>query len=89
VKATTIMFLAVGAVVLGNWANGKKAIPSAKAVVEFVFVIIVIAALDQGETAALAKGFAWLFLAATLLANDSVLTGLAKAGTGTTPAKAA
>jgi hypothetical protein len=88
-RATTIMFLAVASVVAGNWANGKKAVPSAKAVVEFTFVIIVIAALDQGETASLAKGFAWLFLAATLLAPDSILSGLAKAGTGTTTTKAA
>lgn len=76
-KATTVMVVAVGALALGHWANGKNAIPSAKGLVEIVFAVLVIAFLDQGETEPIAKGFAWLFLAAVLLRNDSLLTSLA------------
>lgn len=79
-RASTIMLIAVGAALIGRWANNKKALPSAKGVVEIVFAIVVIAVLDQGNTEGIAKGFAWLFLAAVLLSNDSPLTGIAKAG---------
>lgn len=41
------------------------------------FAVVVIAALDQGRTADLAKGFAWLFLAGVLLSKNSPLTGIA------------
>lgn len=76
-RATSIMLLGVGALIFSHWAHNKKTV-NTKMVIELAFVIIVIAALDQGKTEQLAKGFAWLFLAAVLLAKDSVLDALPK-----------
>lgn len=77
-SAVTIMFLAIGTGVLGRWAHNKDAVPSGAGVLEIVFALLVIAALDQGRTQDIARGFAWLFLTATLLGSNSPLTGLAK-----------
>jgi hypothetical protein len=77
-KASTIMLVAIVALVLGRWANNEDAIPSPKAVVEAIFAIVVIALLDEGKTEPVAKGFAWLFLAAALLGKNSILTSLSK-----------
>jgi uncharacterized MAPEG superfamily protein len=77
-SAVSVMLLAIGSGVLGRWAHNKDAVPSATGVVEIVFALVVISALDQGRTADIAKGFAWLFLVAVLLGNNSPLTGLAK-----------
>jgi hypothetical protein len=63
---------------VGRWSHNKKAIPSASGLVKITFAVIVIAALDSGNTEDIAKGFAWLFLAGVLLSNNSPLTGLAK-----------
>lgn len=84
-RATTIMLLAIGALILAHWAHGKPTV-NPKMVVELAFALIVIAALDQGDTEPVARGFAWLFLAAVLLSNGSVLTALAGAG-GPAPKK--
>lgn len=82
-SATVVFALAWGALILSHWANNKPTI-NQKQVIEMAFALLVIALLDQGETADIAKGFAWLFLAAVLLRNDSILTALAKrTGTGT------
>jgi hypothetical protein len=78
-RATTVMLLAIGALILGHWANNEKTV-NAKMVVELMFALVVIAALDQGQTEPVAKGFAWLFLVAVLLSNKSILTSLGKAG---------
>jgi len=86
-SATVVFALAWGALILGHWANGKPTI-NVKQLLEMAFALLVIALLDQGETEPIAKGFAWLFLAAVLLRSDSILTALAKrTGTGTAPAK--
>lgn len=86
-SATMVFALAWGALILGHWANNKPTI-NVKQVLEMTFALIFIALLDQGQTADVAKGFAWLFLAAVLLRNDSILTALAKrTGTGTANAK--
>ena len=42
--------------------------------------------MDQGETQAIARAFAWIFLASVLLGGSSPLTPLAKA-INTTPVK--
>lgn len=82
-----VFVLAWGLLILGHWANNKPTI-NVKQVLEMTFALIFIALLDQGETADIAKGFAWLFLAAVLLRNDSILTALAKrTGTGTANVK--
>lgn len=77
------MALAVGALVLGRWAHGKPALNTGT-VVGGAFAIIVIAALDGGQTEDIAKGFAWIFLAVVLLSNDSPLTAISKLATTTT-----
>jgi hypothetical protein len=83
-NATTVMLIAFGALIVGHWTHNQPTI-SRKTIVEMSFALLIIAILDGMEqTEPIAKGFAWLFLAAVLLRNDSVLTGLAKTtGTGT------
>ena len=87
-SATTVMLLAWGALIIGHWSNNQPTINKTE-IIEMSFAVLVIAILEsQRSTEPIAKGFAWLFLAAVLLRSDSVLTGLAKAtGTGTAPAK--
>lgn len=86
-SATVVFAIAWGALLLGHWANNKPT-TSTKQVLEMAFALVVIALLDQGETEPVAKGLAWLFLAAVLLRSDSILTALAtRTGTGTGPAK--
>lgn len=87
-SATTVMLIAFGALIATHWANGEPTL-SLKALIEMVFAILFIAFLDSMEnTEPIAKGFAWLFLAAVLLRNDSILTALAKrTGTGTAAPK--
>jgi hypothetical protein len=77
-KATTVMAIAVVGGVVGRLSHGQKIVASAAGVVEVVFAAVVISALDQGRTASIARGFAWLFLAAVLLSDNSPLTGIAK-----------
>lgn len=76
-NATMIFALAWGALILGHWANNKPTV-NAKQVVEMGFALVFIALLDQGATRPIALGLAWLFFAAVLLRNDSILTGLSK-----------
>lgn len=83
-SATTVMLIAFGALILAHWANSQPTI-SKNALIEMIFAVIFIAFLEGiPDAQPVAQGLAWLFLAATLLGNDSILTGLAKAtGTGT------
>lgn len=84
VTASQIMLVAIAAGVVGRWANNENAVPSSKAVIEVMFALVLIAAMDQGRTQPIARGFALLFLVAVLLSNKSVLTGLAKSTPGAT-----
>lgn len=77
-NATTVMAIAIVGGLVGRWSHNQKAVPSAGGLVQIVFAVIVIAALDQGSTIEVARGFAWLFLAAVLLSDNSPLTGIAK-----------
>jgi hypothetical protein len=87
VSATVVFAIAWGALVLGHFAHGQPA-TNVRQVLEMAFALIVISLLDHGESEPIAKGLAWLFLAAVLLRSDSILTALAKrTGTGTAPAK--
>lgn len=83
-SATTVMIVAFGALIASHWANSEPTI-SEKLIIEMTVAIIFIAFLDGNpETEPVAKGFAWLFLAAVLLSKKSILTALAKrSGTGT------
>lgn len=87
-KASTIMFFAIGASVFGRWTHNEPT-ASAKTVVQAVFAVLVIAFLDQGETEPVAKGLAWLVLASVLLGNKSPITGLANLGGAKTKTAAA
>ena len=68
------MLIAFGIAILGRWANNKPI--GAATIVRAAFAILVVAALDQGETEPVAKGFAGLFLAAVLLGNNSPLNAI-------------
>jgi hypothetical protein len=85
-NATTLMLAGYGAIVIGRWSHNQPTFldAPAKTIVQFVFVLLVIAFLDQGQTEPIAKGFATLFLVVALLSNNSPLTGLAKKFSPTT-----
>lgn len=83
-----IMALAVGALVLGRWAHNKPAL-NVQTVAGGAFAVIVVAALDGGQTEDIAKGIAWIFLAAVLLGKQSPLNAIQKLSTTGTGKKAA
>lgn len=83
-NATKVMLVAIAAGIIGRWSHNQKAVPSAKQVVEVLFALVIIAALDEGRTAPIARGFSMLFLAAVLLSDNSPLTGIAKSTSGAT-----
>lgn len=76
-SATEIMGLAFLLAVVGRWSHNQSALPGAKGLVEIIFALLVISLLDQGRTQPVARGFAFVFLAAVLLSDNSPLTGLA------------
>jgi hypothetical protein len=77
-SATTVMSLGLLAEILGRWAHNQKAI-SVPGVVGAVFSVIVVSALDNGATAPIARGIAWIFFAAVILSKNSPITGIAAA----------
>jgi hypothetical protein len=62
-RATHVMAVACLLYVVARWGKGETAV-DLQAVVGGLFAILVIALLDQGRTEEIARGFAWLFLAA-------------------------
>lgn len=76
-SATTVMAVAIVGGIVGRWAHNKPAVLSAGGLVKVAFAVVVIAALDQGSTQQVARGFAWLFLAGVMLSKNSPLTGIA------------
>jgi len=76
-NASTIVLMAIVLALIGRWSHNEPTV-SAKLVVEAVFVLVVIAMLDQGQTQGVAQGFAWLIFAAVILSKNSPLTGIAK-----------
>lgn len=74
-SATTIMFLAIVVALVGRWAHNQTTV-TAKGVVGAIFALVFVGVLDHGNTEQIAKGFAWLFLVAVLLSNNSPLTGI-------------
>lgn len=75
-NATELMALALLLAIIGRWEHGETAVPSGKGIVEIIFALLLVAFLDQGRTQPLARGFAYIFLAAVLLGAKSPLTGL-------------
>ncbi len=88
-SATEIMGLAFLLAVVGRWSHNQSALPGAKGLVEIIFALLVISLLDQGRTQPIARGFAFVFLAAVLLSDNSPLTGLANIKDKTATAKPA
>ena len=86
VRASTVILVALGAAVIGRWTTNGKFQP--KDILAGAFVLFVITVADNGKMAPVAKGFAWLFLAAVLLGKSSPLQGLSKAISTPTPVKA-
>ena len=80
-SATKVFGAAIALGVIGRWANNKKALPGIPGMLEVAGALVLVSLLDHGRTEPVAKGFAWLFLAAVLLSDSSPLTGLAKAET--------
>jgi hypothetical protein len=79
VSATGVFGAAIAVGVIGRWANNEKALPSLGGALEVAGALVLVSLLDRGSTEPVAKGLAWLFMAAVLLSNSSPLTGLAKA----------
>lgn len=75
-NASTLMLLAIGASLIGSWAHNKKV--TIKGGVEALFAVVVVAALDHGETEVIAQGISGLFLVAVLLGSNSPLDGIVK-----------
>jgi hypothetical protein len=83
------MIVGWGLLIVGHWAH-KQPTLSVNQVVEMVAAILIISFLDQGQAEPVAKGLAWLFLAAVLLSSNSPLSALsASGGLKTTTTKAA
>ena len=76
-RASVVMFLAVLLYIIHRWATNKPAV-TLPVVVSGLFVIFVIALLDQGRTEPVARGFAWLFFIVAAYNAVPALTGAAK-----------
>lgn len=76
-RASTVILVALGAAVIGRWTTNGKFQP--KDILAGAFVLTVITLADNGKAAPVAKGFAWLFLAAVMLGKSSPLQGLSNA----------
>lgn len=90
-KGTTIMIVAWGLLIVGHWSHNEPTL-SINQIVEMVIAILIISFMEGTEAEPVAKGLAWLFLAAVLLSKNSPLNALSATGglkTGTTKAKAA
>jgi hypothetical protein len=78
-SAVTVMLFAWGCLILAHWANSEPTISTGQ-VVEMTIALVLIAVLEGIPSAEpLAKGFAWIFLAATLLSSKSIISAI---GTG-------
>lgn len=76
-RASVVMFLAVLLYIVHRWATNQPAV-TLPIVVSGIFVIFVIALLDQGRSEPVAKGFAWLFFIVAAYNAVPALTGAAK-----------
>jgi hypothetical protein len=78
-SATKVFGAAIALGVIGRWASNKKALPSIGGSLEVLGALFLVSVMDRGKSEPVAKGLAWLFMAAVLLSDSSPLTGLAKA----------
>jgi hypothetical protein len=86
-SATSVTAVALGAAVVGRWANNKSAL-TVKSSVGAVVALVAVSALDHGKTAPVAQGLAWVILAAVLLSKNSPVAGIAKTVNSYNPPKA-
>lgn len=77
-RASHLVGIAFVLLVIGRWANDKSAI-TWQGAAGMAVLIVTVSALDGGKTEPIAKGFAWLILAAVILNKDDPLNGLVKA----------
>lgn len=80
-RASVVMFLAVLLYIVHRWATGKSAV-TLPIVLSGLFVIFIIALLDQGRAEKVAKGFAWLFFLVAAYNAIPALTGLTRSAKG-------
>lgn len=76
-RASHVVLLAIVLKLLGRWSHNETTL-SVGSIAGAVFLLVVIGMMDSGQTEEIAKGAAWLIMAAVLLANDSILPGIAK-----------
>lgn len=76
-RASVVMFLAVLLYIVHRWATNQPAV-TLPIVLSGLFVIFVIALLDQGRTEPVARGFAWLFFIVAAYNAIPALTGATK-----------
>lgn len=79
-RASVVMFLAVLLFLIHRWATNQPAV-TLPIVLSGLFVVFVIAMLDQGRTEPVARGFAWLFFIVAAYNAIPAVTGAAKSGT--------
>jgi hypothetical protein len=90
-SAVVIMALAVILYIIHRWATNKPAV-TLPIVLSGLFAIFIIALLDQGQTAEIARGFAWLFFIGAAYNAIPAFTGAiasaqtAASSTGSQPA---
>jgi hypothetical protein len=77
VRASHIVLLAIVLKLLGRWAHNEPTL-SVGTIFGAIFVLIVVGMMDSSNTEPIAKGVAWLILAAVLLANDSIVPALGR-----------
>ena len=75
-RASFLILIAIGLLIIGKWAHGKKAV-TVSGVAAAVFVWLVIAFLDGGKTQQAALYLAWIILAVAILNPDSPVTAIA------------
>jgi hypothetical protein len=78
-RASVVMFLAVLLYIVHRWATNQPAV-TLPIVLSGLFVIFVIALLDQGRTEPVARGFAWLFFVVAAYNAIPAFTGAIKSG---------
>ncbi len=72
--ATIVMALAIVLYIIARWARNEPAV-TLPVVLSGLLAIFIIALLDQGRSAEVARGFAWLFFIGAAYAAIPAYTG--------------
>lgn len=76
-RASYVMILAVLLFILHRWATNQPAV-TLPILLSGLFAIVVIGLLDNGRSAPVARGFAWLFLVVAAYKAIPAFTGALK-----------